>query len=150
MSVHCRWTKESPEGICSQVLRIRSVLRESNFPCLKLIEIVILWVYYTIPFDFSLFRHFWDIIFNVLSYFVWLRITDESSVPENRIWFQIVNQIPTWNGVYIWVEVSFHISLFNDWIKILQSALFICRFVLRRDTLPEMVLDTTQDVWQRT
>ena len=26
-----------------------------NFPCLKLIEIVILWVYYTIPFGFSLF-----------------------------------------------------------------------------------------------
>ena len=24
-----------------------------------LIEIVILWVYYTIPFGFSLFRHFW-------------------------------------------------------------------------------------------
>ena len=30
---------------------------------LKLIEIVILWVYYTIPFGFSLFRHFLIIIF---------------------------------------------------------------------------------------
>ena len=29
-----------------------------NFPCLKLIEIVVLWVYYTIPFGFSLFWHF--------------------------------------------------------------------------------------------
>ena len=33
----------------------------TNF--IKLIEIVILWVYYTIPFGFSLFWHFWDIIF---------------------------------------------------------------------------------------
>ena len=47
---------------------------------LKLIEIVILRVYYTIPFGFSFFLHFWDIIFN------WLRITDEGSVPEMRIW----------------------------------------------------------------
>ena len=28
-----------------------------------LVEIVILWVYFTIPFGFSFFRHFWDIIF---------------------------------------------------------------------------------------
>ena len=39
------------------------VLRESKFAVLKLIEIVILWVYYTIPFGFSFFRHFCDIIF---------------------------------------------------------------------------------------
>ena len=42
---------------------ICSVLRASKFAVLKLIEIVILWVYYTIPFGFSFFRHFWDIIF---------------------------------------------------------------------------------------
>ena len=42
---------------------IESVLRASKFAVLKLIEIVILWVYYTIPFGFSFFRHFWDIIF---------------------------------------------------------------------------------------
>ena len=40
---------------------IRSVLRASHFPCSKLIEIVILWVYYTIPFGctvfFGTFRH---------------------------------------------------------------------------------------------
>ena len=33
------------------------------FAVFKLIEIVILWVYYTIPFGFSFFRHFLDIIF---------------------------------------------------------------------------------------
>ena len=41
---------------------ICSVLRASKFAVLKLIEIVILWVYYTIPFGFSFFRHFWGII----------------------------------------------------------------------------------------
>ena len=42
---------------------ICSVLRASKFAVLKLREIVILWVYYTIPFGFSFFRHFSDIIF---------------------------------------------------------------------------------------
>ena len=56
------------------------------FPCLKLIEIVILWVYHTIPFGFSLFRHFLVITFQFCILHVWLRITDEGSVPEMRIW----------------------------------------------------------------
>ena len=53
---------------------------------LKLTEIVILWVYYTIPFCFSLIWNFRAIIFNVWNHFVWLRITDEGSLPEMRIW----------------------------------------------------------------
>ena len=57
-----------------------------NFAVLKLIEILILWVYYIIPFGFSLFRHIWDIIFQPFSYFLGLRITDEGSIPEMRIW----------------------------------------------------------------
>ena len=61
---HYWWTKESPRAHVAKFYgRIRvtlSVLRASNFlPCLKFIIIVILWVYYTI----------------------WLRITDEGSVP---------------------------------------------------------------------
>ena len=36
------------------------------FTCLKLIEIVILRVYYTIPFGFSIFRHFWASFCNFL------------------------------------------------------------------------------------
>ena len=55
-------------------------------PPLKLIEIVIMWVYYTIPFGFSLFWHFLVITFQHLILHVWLRITDEGSVPEMRIW----------------------------------------------------------------
>ena len=65
---------------------IRSVLRASKFYVLKLTEIVILWVYYTIPFGFSLIRHFLGISLQRLTYFVRLRITDEGSVPEMRIW----------------------------------------------------------------
>ena len=45
-----------------------------------------MWVYYTIPFRFTLFGHFWAYIFNFLNYFIWLRITDEGPVPEMRIW----------------------------------------------------------------
>ena len=45
-----------------------------------------MWVYYTIPFGFTLFWHFWAYIFNFLNYFLLLRITDEGSVPEMCIW----------------------------------------------------------------
>ena len=65
---------------------IRSVWRASKFSVLKLNGIVTLWVYYTIAFDFSLFRHFWASLFNFLDNFLWLRITDDGSVPEMRIW----------------------------------------------------------------
>ena len=79
-----------PEGTCSQVLRSTLVdlqrLRASKFSMLKLIEIVILWVYYTIPFGLSFFRYFLALFFNFFNYFVWLRITDEGSIPEMRIW----------------------------------------------------------------
>ena len=34
------------------------IFRVQNFPCLKLIEIVILWVDYTIAFGINLFWHF--------------------------------------------------------------------------------------------
>ena len=64
---------------------IRRVLRVSNFFVLKLIEIVILWVNYTIPIGFSLFGHFLDIIFQLLNLLFCLRITDDGSVPEMSI-----------------------------------------------------------------
>ena len=64
---------------------ICSVSRVSKFAVLKLIEIVILRVDYTIPFGFSFFRQFWDIIFQLFILHVWLRITDEGSVPGMRI-----------------------------------------------------------------
>ena len=65
---------------------ICSVLRASKFSEFKLIEIVKVWVYYTIPYGFDLFRHFLGITFHLFKFFVWLRITDKGSVPEMRIW----------------------------------------------------------------
>ena len=92
---HCWWTRESPwvhaAKFYGRLRPSRSILRASKFPVLKLNEIVILRVYYAIPVGFSLFRHFLDITFKLLrkrkrNHFVWLRITDEGSLPEMRIW----------------------------------------------------------------
>ena len=62
----CWLTSESPKAhvakFYGRLWLICSVLRASY--CIKLIEIVILWVDYTIPFSFSLFWHFRVIIFN--------------------------------------------------------------------------------------
>ena len=73
---------------------IRSVLRASNYYVLKLIEIVILRVYYTIPFGFSFFWHFLALFVNFYNYFLWLRITDEGSISEMRIdiWSVLLNK----------------------------------------------------------
>ena len=80
----------SPEGTCSQVPLSTSVdskrLRASKFSVLKLLKIVILWVYYTIPFGFSLVLALLGNRFNFWNNFVWLRINDEGSLPEMRIW----------------------------------------------------------------
>ena len=70
----------------NQLRLIRRRLRTSTFSVLKFLKIVILWVYYTIPFGLSLFWHVWDISFQFLKIRFWLRITDEGSVPEMRIW----------------------------------------------------------------
>ena len=65
---------------------IRGVFIASKFSVLKLIRIVILWVYYIIPFGLSLIGTFGASLFIFLNYFVWLRIYDEGSVHEMRIW----------------------------------------------------------------
>ena len=48
--------------------------------------IVILLVYYAIPFWLQLFGTFGALLLHVLNYIVWLMITDEGSVPKMRIW----------------------------------------------------------------
>ena len=81
--------KKSPRAHVAMLYGLLRLIRsvwESKFLVIKLTEIVILWVYYTIPFGFSLIWHFLGITFHLLNYFVWLRITDEGSVPEMRIW----------------------------------------------------------------
>ena len=63
----------------------RQVVSYHVMSVLKLIEIVILWVYYTIPFGLSVFRDFLALFCNFFNYFRWLRITDEGWIPEMRI-----------------------------------------------------------------
>ena len=48
---------------------ICSVLRASKFAALKLIEIVILWVFYTIPFGLTSSGTFGTLFFNLFNYF---------------------------------------------------------------------------------
>ena len=57
------------EGTCSQVLRSTLVLvalwKHRHFSRLKVIEIVILLVYYTISSGFKIFRYFWGTIYQI-------------------------------------------------------------------------------------
>ena len=54
-----------------------------------------MWVYYTIPFGFSLFWHFWYISFFETTFL--LRIPDEGSVPTMRIWsILLINSDSKW------------------------------------------------------
>ena len=38
------------------------------------------------PLALASFGTFWALFFNLFDYFLWLRITDEGSIPEMRIW----------------------------------------------------------------
>ena len=65
---------------------IRSALRASKFSVLKFIEIVILRVYSPSILASVCFGTFVTSLANLFSYFVWLRIPDDGSVLEMRIW----------------------------------------------------------------
>ena len=65
---------------------IRSIIRPSiYFSLLKLSEIVILWLCYTIPFAFSFFGSF-EHCFSFLKLLILLRTSDKGSIPDIRIW----------------------------------------------------------------
>ena len=88
---HCWWTRVSPRAHVAKfyvgLQLIRIVLRASIFFVLKFLEIVILWINYIASFLASAsFGTFVTSLFNFLNYFVWLRITDDGSVTEMRIW----------------------------------------------------------------
>ena len=87
---HCWWTRKSPRAhvakFFGRLRLIRSVLRPSKFSVLTLIEIVMFWGYYTIPFGFSLFCHILDITFQLLKLLCLAKITDEGSLPEMHLW----------------------------------------------------------------
>ena len=66
------------------------VLRASKFSGLKLIEIVILRVYYTIPFGSSFFRYFWHYFSTFWTTFFGKGSLTSGSIPEMRIWSILV------------------------------------------------------------
>ena len=56
---HCWWTRGSPMAHVAKFYgRFVALWERTIFPCLILFEIITLWVYKTIPIDFSLFLHF--------------------------------------------------------------------------------------------
>ena len=91
----------------TDIVNCKTTLSLSN-DIYAIIEIVILRVYYTIFVGISLFWHFLGITFQLLKLLFWLRITDEGSLPEMRIWSILLIKYEL-NGVYILVEVSFYI-----------------------------------------
>ena len=87
---HCWWTRVSPRAHVAKfyvrLQLIRSVLRASKFSVLKFIEIIIFGVYSPPLLASVCFGTFVISLFNFFSYFVWLRIIDDGSVLEMRIW----------------------------------------------------------------
>ena len=92
---------------------------------LKLFEIVILWVYYTIPFGFSLFWHVWDISFQHLIILFWLRITDEGSVPEMRIWSILLIQSDLKWCIHLSRSLFLYLECFNTKLFLRELILLV-------------------------
>ena len=88
---HCWWTSESPRAhvakFYGRLRLIRSVWRASNFSVFKIDRncnfVGLLHHPFWLQLILAPFGHYF---FNFLNYIVWLRITDEGSVPEMRIW----------------------------------------------------------------
>ena len=86
---HCWWTRVSPRTrvakFYGRLQLIRSISRASTFSVLKFIEIIIFWVYSPSLLASVCFGTFVISLFNFLAT-VSLRITDDESVLEMRIW----------------------------------------------------------------
>ena len=83
-------TAACQQGTLLRLRLIRSGLRASKFSVFKLLEIVIVWVYYTIPFGFSMFRHFRDIIFNFWVELSWIGcLTSQLTIFQSCMWRHI-------------------------------------------------------------
>ena len=87
---HCWRTRQSPMAHLTKIygwLRsIRIVLRKSKFSMLQLIKIEFFGLLTPPLLALACFGTFWASLFNFSNFFVWLRITDEGSVPEMRVW----------------------------------------------------------------
>ena len=87
---HCWWTRETLRAHAAKfygrLQLIRNVPRASTFSVFKFLEIVFFGVYSQSRLASVCFGTFVISLFNFFSYFVWLRITDDGSVLEMRIW----------------------------------------------------------------
>ena len=85
---HCWWTRESLRAHAVKLYgRLQLVSRASTFSVLKFIEIIIFGVYSQSLLASVCFGTFViSVWFQLFSYFVRLRITDDGSVLEMRIW----------------------------------------------------------------
>ena len=104
---------------------------------LKLIEIVILWVYYTIPFGFNLFWHFLVITFqpfytSCLANDHWRGLST-----RNAHMVHIVNLFRLKNGVNILVEVSIWINM-QSLCKRFLTHFIICQSGAKRCRAPSL------------
>ena len=127
---HCRWASGSPRAhvvkFYGRLRTIRNVLRASQFSVLKLTDIVILWVYYTIPFGLSLIWHFRVNFFNFWNKFVWLRITDEDSLPEMRIWSILLIKSHFKWCIHLSRSLFLYLNFRNLWINIFYVYYYNC------------------------
>ena len=86
---HWWWTRESSGAHVANTVDFNWLVafwEHQNFPFLKLLKLCFCWFITLSLLPSPCFGTFWVSFFNFLNYFVWLRITNEGSVPGMRIW----------------------------------------------------------------
>ena len=114
---HCWWTKESPRAHVATFygrLGWFVAFERIKVSVLKLSEIAFVGVYYTIPFGFSLFRHFLAITFQLFKFLCLANDHWWGSSTQNAYMIHIVNEI---------------------WLKLVYMALVSCLSLLTRRNL---------------
>ena len=120
---HRSWTRESLRAHAAKFYgrpqSIRRISRASTFSVLKFIEIVFFRVYLPSLLDSACFGTFVISLFNFFSYFVWLRITDDGSILEMRIWSILLSlysycksQAFTLNTLWIFCKICAQSTIF--------------------------------------
>ena len=95
--------------------------------------------FYTIPFGFSLFWHFRTIIFNFWNHFLGLRITEEGSLTEMRIWSLLLIK----SDLKLCIHFSRSIFLYHN--TYLKSHKFSCELYIHKHLITDLDLITEFD-----
>ena len=75
-----KWLMSTPYVM--QITELRVKFHGLQFSVIKIVSIVYLLVYYTIPFGFHVFLYFWGVTFHLFNWLFLLWITDDGYVPE--------------------------------------------------------------------